>query len=259
MYESGDRAPDPYPIHTRSHRPDTSLQPAPPPHPAPLPKRHKREPRVFKISSHSGRTPSHRDSPDGHRWESAHASGLTVSAANCPTVQDSQAFLAWGDQSEYFLAPDGNFANSGASWTLTGGAGAIAGGDGYSLGANPVSTQSLALPNGSSATTPSICVGINSPTVRFMAQNAGAPTSTLEVSATVDTTTGLNVTLPIGDISAAGTWSPTLPLPVVANLLPLLPGNETPITFTFTPQGQGGHWQIDDLFVDPWTRGGGGG
>ncbi len=190
---------------------------------------------------------------------SAHASGLTVNAANCPTVQDSQAFLAWGDPSEYFLAPDGNFANSGASWTLTGGAGAIAGGDGYSLGANPVSTRSLALPNGSSATTPSICVGINSPTVRFVAQNTGAPTSTLEVSATVDTTTGLNVTLPIGDISAAGTWSPTLPLPVVANLLPLLPGNETPITFTFTPQGQGGHWQIDDLFVDPWTRGGGGG
>ncbi len=190
---------------------------------------------------------------------SANASGLTVSAQGCGTPQDSQAFLAWGDPAEYFLAPDGNFANSAASWRLSGGAGAVAGGDGYSLGPNAPSTQSLALPSASSATTPQICVGVNSPTVRFMAQNTGAVTSTLKVSATVDTTTGLNLTIPIADISATGAWSPTPVLAVVANLLPLLPGNETPITFTFTPQGRGGNWQIDDLYVDPWTRGGGGG
>lgn len=186
---------------------------------------------------------------------SAHASALTVTGTNCGTPQDSQAFLAWGDPSEYFLAPDGNFADSAADWSLRGGAGAVWGGDGFSLGANPLSTESLSLPAGGSATTPEICVGVNAPTVRFVARNTGAATSTLQVSATAETTLGLNMTVPIGDISATGAWNPTSALPLVANLLPLLPGNETPITLTFTPEGQGGAWQIDDLYVDPWGRG----
>jgi hypothetical protein len=190
---------------------------------------------------------------------SAHASLLTVNAPTCPVAPDSQAFLAWGDSAEYFLAPDGDFAHSGAGWALSGGAAAVPGGDGDSLGGNPPSTQSLALPDGSSATSTQICVGINSPSIRFLARNAGAPSSTLAVTATVDTTLGLNTTIPIATISASGSWNPTAPLALVANLLPLLPGNQTPITLTFTPQGQGGNWQIDDLYVDPWTRGGGGG
>jgi hypothetical protein len=186
----------------------------------------------------------------------AQASLLTVGVSNCPVTSDSQAFLAWGDSAEYFLAPGGNSA---AGWSLSGGASAVAGGDGYSLGGNAPSTRSLTLPDGSSATTSQICVGINSPSVRFMARNPGASTSTLQVTATFDSTFGLAQSMVIGDITAATPWNPSAPLPLVANLLPLLPGNQTPITLTFSPQGQGGDWQIDDLYVDPWTRGGGGG
>jgi hypothetical protein len=37
------------------------------------------------------------------------------------------------------------------------------------------------------------------------------------------------------------------------NLLPLLPGNYTPVEFRFTPQG--GSWQLDDVYVDPHHSG----
>ena len=190
---------------------------------------------------------------------SAHAALLTPSAQNCPAAPESQAFLAWGDTSEYFLAQDGNFAAGGAGWSLAGNASVTAGGDGVSLGGAAPSTQSLSLPDGSSATTPSVCVGVNAPTIRFMAENAGSANSTLAVSATVQTTLGLSLTLPIGTVSGTSGWSPSEAMPILVNLLPLLPGNETPVTFTFTPQGQGGAWQVDDLYVDPWTRSGGGG
>jgi hypothetical protein len=45
-------------------------------------------------------------------------------------------------------------------------------------------------------------------------------------------------------------WQPTLPFPVVANLLPLLPGQMTPVAFRFTARG--GAWRIDDVYIDPW-------
>ena len=38
---------------------------------------------------------------------------------------------------------------------------------------------------------------------------------------------------------------------MVGNLLPLLPGDMTPVEFRFTPL-LGGDWQIDDVYVDPF-------
>jgi hypothetical protein len=31
-------------------------------------------------------------------------------------------------------------------------------------------------------------------------------------------------------------------------------GGAAPVAFRFTPQGKGGNWQIDDVYVDPWAR-----
>jgi hypothetical protein len=56
--------------------------------------------------------------------------------------------------------------------------------------------------------------------------------------------------LPIGVVLAGGSWQPTLPFPVIASLLPLLPGAQTPVAFRFTPVG--GSFQVDDVYVDPW-------
>ncbi|WP_249009495.1 hypothetical protein [Conexibacter sp. DBS9H8] len=189
---------------------------------------------------------------------SAHAALLTTTAQSCPATQDVQAFLPWGDLAEYFLAPNGNFATGGAGWSLSGGATAVAGGDGYSLAGAPVSTESLALPDGSSATSPAVCIAIDAPTIRFFAENSGSASSTLQVTATAQTSLG-PVTVAVGDVAASGTWNPTSILPILFSDLTIVPGNPTAVTFTFTPQGQGGNWQIDDFYVDPFMRSGGGG
>jgi hypothetical protein len=44
-------------------------------------------------------------------------------------------------------------------------------------------------------------------------------------------------------------------MPVIANLLPLLPGSRTAVAFRFTPYGDGGDWTIDDVYVDPGATG----
>jgi hypothetical protein len=39
-------------------------------------------------------------------------------------------------------------------------------------------------------------------------------------------------------------------MPIIANLLPLLPNDRTPIQLRLTAVG--GSYQVDDLYVDPW-------
>ena len=58
--------------------------------------------------------------------------------------------------------------------------------------------------------------------------------------------------LPVGVVVNGGGWRPTPVMPVVVNLLPLLPGEMTPVAFRFTADG--GDWLIDDVWVDPYSR-----
>jgi hypothetical protein len=181
----------------------------------------------------------------------AHAGLLVATTQNCGTETLSQPFLQFGDPMHYTVVPGGNFDGS-ANWNLSGGAQVVPGGDGYSLSGSP-STASLALPPGSSAVSPAICVGIHEPDLRFMAQNTGDPLSTMNVSVIFQTLLG-QAELPIGTFLANGTWQPTAVDPILVNLLPLLPNQMTPIAFQFTPAGSGGNWQIDDVYVDPAGR-----
>jgi hypothetical protein len=44
-------------------------------------------------------------------------------------------------------------------------------------------------------------------------------------------------------------------MPILANLLAVLPGGRTPVAFRFTPGGAGSEWMIDDVYVDPYCKG----
>jgi hypothetical protein len=183
----------------------------------------------------------------------AQAGVLVPTVTSCPTPALSQPFLPWGDSAQYELVPGGNFEAGAQSWSLSGGAADVAGNESYYVG-SPTDSQSLSLPSGSSATSPAMCVGIQNPDLRLFAENTGSSLSTLTVSVNFQTSLGGAATLPIGVISAGSSWQPTLQDPIVANLLALMPGDQTPVSFTFTPSG-GGNWQIDDVYVDPWERG----
>ena len=52
-----------------------------------------------------------------------------------------------------------------------------------------------------------------------------------------------------GDVGGRS-WHPTLPMPLLVNLLPLSASDRTPVRFRFTPRLLGS-WQIDDVYVDP--------
>jgi hypothetical protein len=184
----------------------------------------------------------------------ARAALVTQSASSCGSPTVFQTFLPWGDVANYELAPDGQFAAGGAGWSLSGGAQVVSGGDGISLNGQAPSAAALSLPAGSSATSPAMCVGIQNPDLRFFAINAGDPSATLSVSANWSDSLGGVHSTPIGTVTANGTWRPTPVEPVLVSLLPLLPGNQTPMSFTFAPNGSAGAWQVDDVWVDPWKN-----
>lgn len=184
---------------------------------------------------------------------SAQAGVLVSSAPSCSSEPLSQPFLPWGDPASYTLSPGGSFENTMRGWTLTGGAAVTSGNETFYVGGSNDS-KSLALPAGSSATSASVCVGIQNPTVRFFARNGGSATSTLQVNVLFEDSLGNVQSAPLATLTAGAAWQPTSQIPIVANLLPLMPDNTTAVAFTFTPQGSGGDWHIDDLYVDPWGR-----
>jgi hypothetical protein len=182
----------------------------------------------------------------------ANAGLLVKSATNCPQQALERPFLRWLDPASYVLTPQGTLEST-TGWTLSR-ASRVAGNEPFFVhGAGE--KYSLSLPAGSSATTPTQCVGLGHPTLRLFARNTGSVLSLLKVEVLVEDNLGLVKSLPIGALPGTSSWAPTLPMPVIANLLPLLPGNLTPVRFRFTPVGLGGAWQIDDVYVDPFRAG----
>ncbi len=181
----------------------------------------------------------------------AQAGLLVQSAKNCPAPPTAtRVFAPWLDIFHYVPAP-GGAAESAAGWTLAGGARIVAGNEPWKVGGTS-HVNSLLLPRGSRATTGVMCVGIEYPTLRFFAKrNGGTLLSTLLVEVEFEGLGGALKRLPVGVVLNGGRWQPTLPHVVLASLLPLLPGERTPVAFRFTPIG-GGSWQIDDVYVDPW-------
>ena len=180
---------------------------------------------------------------------SASAGLLVKSAPDCTPKPTTQPFLPWGDATPYNLAPGGAFEAAGPSWTLKGGASTVSGNEPWKV-AGAGHTRSLRLPPGASATSPTICVGLEHPSIRFFAKNDRALLSTMTVEVITETSLGLTVAVPIGTILPNGQWKPSPKLLVVANLLPLLPGEHTPVQFRVTSVGFG-TWSVDDFYVDP--------
>ena len=178
----------------------------------------------------------------------ASAGILTASATNCGDETLSQPFGRFGDQAQYKLVRGGSFEGALTDWTLKGGAKVVAGNEPWKVGGS-AHGKSLVLPAGSSAITATACVGIKEPTLRFFAKKNRGLLSTLAVSVYVKTSLGLVVPVPVGVVLGDGSWKPTSKMLIVANLLPLLPNDRTPVAFQFTPLL--GDWQIDDVYVDP--------
>ena len=182
--------------------------------------------------------------------ERADAGVLSASASACDDPPLERPFVRWLDPAQYVLAPDGDFDAGARGWQLTG-AGPVADNEPWNVHGSD-RRAALHLARDGSATSPVMCVGIEHPTVRLFARNRGAALGTLTVEVLFEDAFGNVRSLSVGTV-LADEWAPTLPMPVLANLLPLLPGERTPVAFRFTADG--GDWLIDDVFVDPWGKG----
>jgi hypothetical protein len=181
----------------------------------------------------------------------ANAGLLVASAPDCSPKPTSKPFAPWGDRADYNLAPGGAFEPRGPSWELNG-ASVVAGNEPWKVnGAGD--SRSLRLPPGATATSPVVCVGLEHPTLRFFARNNRALLSTMTVEVIFETSLGLKAAAPVGVLLPNGQWKPSPRFLVVANLLPLLPGEHTPVQFRVRSVGLG-TWFVDDFYVDPKCR-----
>lgn len=178
---------------------------------------------------------------------------VSASAAHaCSYPGAKSVFAPWGDQHSYALAPDGGFEAGGNGWALRG-AQVVAGNESYMLN-GPADSRSLTLPSGSSATSPPICMSIETPLLRFTVRNAGDPSSRLRVEA-VYSLLGLVQTNVVTTVSAGSLWQPSKQMSTVLGLSTIV-GTLLPsaIEVRFTPLDSKGQWQVDDLYVDPFAR-----
>lgn len=183
----------------------------------------------------------------------AQAGVLVADAPSCEQQVLENPFMPWLDPAAYTLVADGTLESGGAGWTLSGGAGVVDGNETYHVhGADE--TRALQLVPGSSATSPVICVGLEHPTLRhFVRRASGSPLSSLRVEVLFEDSAGSVQSLTIGSLGGSDSWQPTPVMVIGASLLPLLPGERTPVAFRFTPEGDA-DWWIDDVYVDPYGR-----
>jgi hypothetical protein len=180
----------------------------------------------------------------------ASADGLNIGLDSCPARPTEHTFARWLDIGNYTPVPGGTFEGSLSGWKLTGGAKVVSGNESFNVhGAGE--KLALSLPGGSSATTPTMCMGVLDPTLRYFAANDGGLLSLLTVQILYYPPGGGVITLPLGVNVGGKSWAPSLPTVVAANLLGLLNGGDAQVAFRFTPTGLGAKWRIDDVYVDP--------
>jgi hypothetical protein len=179
------------------------------------------------------------------------SAGQPGSSADCSHAT-TQPFGPWLDFGSYFLAPGGNFESGVAGWTTKGGAGTVSGNESFYVG-SASDSKSLSLPAGSSVTTPTICVSLDSPDLRVFVRNTGSLLTVMNVTVNYTDAFGKPHSLLLVPIPGVSAWTLSLPELFLANITSILSSNgQTQVSFTFAPAGLGTvHWQLDDLYVDP--------
>jgi hypothetical protein len=169
---------------------------------------------------------------------SAHAALISTNA--CDNAALTQPFAAYGDSSQYKVAPGGTFEGGTAGWTLTGGARVVSGGAGGG--------HSLYLPAGASATTPVTCVNAAYPTARYFQKSDGLLSTVLVQLVYKGSIIGI-APLPGGVGLLNYSWNPSLPMLTLSAVPGLLDGGTSQVQLRFTALL--GPSQVDNVYIDP--------
>ena len=160
----------------------------------------------------------------------------------------SQVFKPWGDDAYYALVPGGSFEGTN-SWTLRNGAKVVSGNEPFYVGSSS-DTRSLALPEGSSAVTPSACFDFADWHARLFARKTTSDSGYIKVEVIVRSALGgVLAILDGGIISAEADWQPSPRIALLTCNVTNLVGTEA-VSFRFKAIGAG--FRIDDVYLDPW-------
>lgn len=189
---------------------------------------------------------------------SATANAALLSGVACPDPT-TQPFMRWADPANYAYAPNGGFENGATGWSLAGGAKVVTGNETFYV--RDRGTHSLSLPQGSTATSPRMCVGLLSGKMRFFVQHPAGPIDLrMKVQVIYGGGTGgllgsVGSILGVSDVAntASGrAWQPSAEVPMLGGTLPLL---TQWVQFRFKPAASSGTWRIDDVYLDPLMHG----
>jgi hypothetical protein len=183
----------------------------------------------------------------------AGAEAALIDTGACDDAQLSTPFARWGDLSQYKLAPGGDMNGSLAGWKFTGAARQVGGSEPY--GPDGTSGMALSLPAGSSVTTPATCVNASYPSFRLFARSSGGLLGLLPlVKVDLVYHSGLLgiIAVPIGTVLPSSSWTPTLTMLTASAVNGLTANGTMPLSVRFTSLA--GTWQIDDVYVDPYSR-----
>ena len=178
--------------------------------------------------------------------------GVAAAPAHaCPAEPAERTFERWLDPAHYVLMPGGTFEADG--WTLSDGARRVPGNEPWHV-AGADDDTALSLPAGARAVSPPVCISVDRPTIRFFARNQGSLLGGVRVTVLVPTLLG-ELRVPLGAVlNPTDSWAPTAPTLTVVNLLTLL-GGPGDVRFELSASGLGSDWLVDDVYVDPYSKG----
>jgi hypothetical protein len=184
----------------------------------------------------------------------AHAAGIANPYDCTPQATLTQSFSAWSDYGQYTPVLNAGLEDGSAGWTLSGGAAVVAGNEPWKIG-GASNTNALDLPAGSAAVTAPICIDATYPYFRLFARNASTGKTAMKIEVLAYDTKGKLLKTTAYDYTATtSSWQPTGTVNISV-FTPKTTVAAAPVAFRFTPTGPGAHYQIDDVYVDPWARG----
>ena len=160
---------------------------------------------------------------------------------NCGAT--SSVFAPWGDGRQYYFTADGGFEGGGVGWTFAGGAKVVQGNEPSHVHSSS-DHMSLSIPNGATATSPSLCFGLLTPGIKMFASGPG----TLHVQVIAHGLLGGLSVLDGGTVAVGPGWNPTTDFGTLLGQLNAPVGTKSiQIQLTAT-----GNVQIDDIYIDPF-------
>jgi hypothetical protein len=175
--------------------------------------------------------------------------------AACASTPTTKAFQAFGDTNNYSLVPNGGFEAGAGGWSLSR-ASVTYGNEPWKVGGSGDS-KSLAIDAAGVAVSPTVCVDLNRPTYRFFAKRTSGTWGVLNLRIRWQDDSGRTneTTVAALDSNFGTSWGVSAPLNL-ARLLPLWhQDQDISVQLVFDPENYGGSWAIDDVYVDPYTRG----